>query len=58
MSADKRRKKKAKQAKVFFNEEYNKISIRDVYRFALKRSEYEDEHPSEKIETQYTKVDD
>lgn len=51
-------KKKKEQAKVFFDKNYNKFSIHDVYEFAMKRHEYEERNPSQAIKTKYNEVDD
>ena len=55
---DKARKKKKKQAKVTFDENYDKFSIRSVYEFAMKRNEYEEDHPDQQLQTKYTVVND
>lgn len=51
-------KKKKRQAKVFFDKNYDRFTIHDVYEFALKRQEYEDNHPEQRIITKYKTVDD
>ena len=55
---DKARKKKKNQAKVTFDENYDKFSIRSVYEFAMKRHEYEEDHPDQQLQTKYTVVND
>ena len=51
-------KKKKRQAKVFFDKNYDRFTIHDVYEFALKRQEYEDNHPEQRIITKYNTVND
>lgn len=51
-------KKKKYQAKVFFDKNYDRFTIHDIYEFAMNRQEYEDNHPEQKILTKYKEVDD
>lgn len=52
------KKRKKAQAKDFFDENYNRFSIHDIYSFAMKRQEYEDRYPEQAIKTKYKEVND